>query len=569
MKKKIINAVVIALSSMLLLSGCSGSTKDKKTSNPTKVSNIKDEYYTANDPSKNPVKDSNRQNTFVATISEPGGVFVPYFYDNGWDGNAIDPIFASLVATDEKGNPVADLAEKWEISSDNLTYTYHLRKNLKFSDGSPLTANDVAFTLTILDDPAYSGYVDISQAAIKGAEDYKKGKADSIEGIKVVDDNTIKITTEKVNPLSLTLLGGQVLSKAYYGKDYKRGKLDYLKDLYSKPLGSGPYKLDKYVTGQEVRYVANENYYGGKPNIENLIFKVTSKDTALQLFQTGETDMDGFSTDKDTIDELKGLGFANIRIRTIPDYGFIYINNKKSYLKDKAVRQALIYGLDRQKIIDVKYNGYGEVANVPTAPMIWSYTEDGVNQYKFDPNKAKKLLDDAGWKVGSDGIREKDGKKLKLSYLTSKNTDQTIPVAKEDYKAIGIDFEAEVMDSNTMFSKLNSGDYDLVGVRTSGLVDPNDSVAEFSSQAPEGQNVSGYSNAKIDELIKEGVSTTDISKRKEIYKKIYQEFSNDPPVILLDYRKGVSAWNGRIKGIENDNFAGISSTNLSKLKIQK
>lgn len=567
MKRKFFTPIILSLTAALLLSGCGAQTQNTTEKQSTKVADITDQYYEATDVSKNPV--TNRDDTFIATISEPGGVFIPYLYDNGWDGNAIDPIFASLVSVDEKGNPIADLAENWEISSDNLVYTYHLKKDLKFSDGSPLTADDVAFTLTLLDDPAYSGYTDISQAAIKGADAYKNGSSESIEGIKIIDPLTIEITTEKVNPLSLTLLGGQVLSKAYYGKDYKKGNLDYLKELYSKPLGSGPYKLDKYITGQEIRYVASENYYGGKPKIENLIFKVTSKDTSLQLFQKGETDYDGFTTDQDTIEQLKGLGFANVRIRTVPDYGLIYLNNQKPYLKDKSVRQALIYGLDRQKIIDIKYNGYGEVANVPTAPKIWSYSEDGVNKYEFNPEKAKELLDEAGWKIGSDGIREKDGQKLQLSYLTSKNTDQTIPVAKEDYKEIGIDFQPEVMDANTMFGKLNSGDYDLVNVRTSGLVDPNDSVLEFSSQAAPGQNVSGYSNPEVDKLIKEGVSTVDTDKRKETYKKLYQELSNDPPVILLDYRKSVSAWNSRIKGIENDDFAALSSTNLAKLEIQK
>lgn len=566
MKKKLITTIVFFISVAVILSSCNGNVKEKK-SKATKVSSISDQYIVAKASNKNPDKAKKRKDTFIAAISEPGGVFLPYFYDNGWDGNATDPIFAALVTTDEKGKPIADLAKSWEISSDNLTYTYHLRDGLKFSDGSPLTAEDVAFTLTLLDDPDYNGSVDISTSYIKGAEDYKSGKADSISGIKIVDPLTIKITTEKINPLNLTILGGQVLSKAYYGKDYKRGKLDYLKELYASPVGAGPYKFSKYIPGQEIRYVANENYYGGKPKIENLIFKVTSKDTNLQLFQTGETDDDSFPTDKDTIDQLKNLGFANIRVSTVSDYGFIYINNKKLYLKDKAVRQALIYGLDRQKIVDVKYKGYGEVANLPTSPLVWSYDEAGINKYEFNPQKAKKLLDDTGWKVGSNGIREKNGQKLKLSYLTTKNTDEAIPVAKANYKDIGIDFEPEIMDFNTLVGKLNKGDYDLAAVRTSGLVDPNDSVEEFSSKKPS-ENVSGYSNPKVDKLISEGVGTLDISKRRKSYKKLYKELNDDPPVILIDYRKSVRAWNSRIKGLENNDFAGVSSTNLSKLEIK-
>lgn len=566
MRKKLITTIIFFISAAVILSSCNGNVKEKK-SKATKVSSISDQYIVAKASNKDPDKAKKRKDTFIAAISEPGGVFLPYFYDNGWDGNATDPIFAALVTTDEKGKPIADLAKSWEISSDNLTYTYHLRDGLKFSDGSPLTVEDVAFTLTLLDDPAYNGGVDISTSYIKGAEDYKNGKADTISGIKIVDPLTIKITTEKINPLNLTILGGQVLSKAYYGKDYKRGKLDYLKALYSSPVGAGPYKFSKYIPGQEIRYVANENYYGGKPKIQNLIFKVTSKDTNLQLFQTGETDDDSFTTDKDTIDQLENLGFANIRISTVSDYGFIYINNKKSYLKNKAVRQALIYGLDRQKIVDVRYKGYGEVANLPTSPLVWSYDIAGINKYEFNQQKAKKLLDDAGWKVGSDGIREKNGQKLKLSYLTTKNTDEVIPVAKANYKAIGIDFEPEIMDFNTLVGKLNKGDYDLAAVRTSGLVDPNDSVEEFSSKKAS-ENVSGYSNPKVDKLVSDGVSTLDISKRKKIYKKLYKELNDDPPVILIDYRKSVKAWNSRINGLENNDFAGVSSINLSKLEIK-
>ncbi|AAK81116.1 peptide/nickel transport system substrate-binding protein [Clostridium acetobutylicum] len=566
MKRKFITVVIPSIIIASLLSSCTN-TSNSTAAKATKVSSLKDQYIKASLPSKNPEKAKNRKDTFIAAISEPGGVFLPYFYDNGWDGNATDPIFPSLVSTDEKGNPIADLAEKWDISSDNLTYTYHLRKRLKFSDGSPLTSDDVAFTLTLLDDPSYSGSFDISTCYIKGSTDYKNGKATSISGIAVVDPLTIKITTEKINPLNLTRLGGQVLSKAYYGKDYKKGNLDYLKSLYSRPLGAGPYKLDKYIPGQEIRYTANENYYKGKPKIENFIFKVTSKDTNLQLFQTGEIDSDSFSTDKDTVDQLENLGFANIRISTVSDYGFVYMNNKKPYLKDKNVRQALIYGLDRQKIVDVAYKGYGEVANVPTSPLVLSYTTDGINSYKFNPEKAKKLLEDDGWRLNSNGIREKNGQKLKISYLTSKNTDQTIPIAKENYKALGIDFEPEIMDFNTLVEKLNKGDYDLAAVRTSGLVDPNDSVEEFSSKKTS-ENVSGYFNPKVDELISEGVNTLNVKKRKAIYKKLYKELSDDPPVILIDYRKGLKAWNSRIKGMENDNFAGVSSTNLSKLKIE-
>lgn len=570
MKKRTTAILSAFLAAAIFLSGCSSAKNTAKPEKATKVSDKADQIIKATDPKKSPEGANKRTDTFVTTISKPGGVFLPYFYDNGWDGNAVQPIFSSLVTTDANGNVIPDLAEKWEISSDNLTYTYHLRPNLKFSDGSPLTADDVAFTLTLLNDPAYAaGDVDFSNIDIVGADEYKNGSATSISGIKVINPTTIQIATKKLNPLSLTTLGGQVLSKAYYGKDYKKGQLDYLKPLYSKPMGDGPYQLDQYINGQEIRYNANANYYGGNPSIAHLIFKVTSKTTALQSFQTGDTDNDSFTTDQDTIDQLKSLGFANIRIHTVPDYGLIYVNNKKSYLKDTAVRQALYYGLDRQKIIDVKYKGYGEVANVFAAPTLWSYTEDGVTKYDYNPDKAKKLLAGLGWKAGSDGILEKDGQKFTLSYLTTNADDPIIPIAKENYKAIGIDFEPEVLDANTMFDRLYKGDYDLLSVRTNGLVDPNDSVTEFASTDPQ-VNPSGYSNPAVTQLVKDGISTSDKTKRQAIYKKLYQELSKDPPYILIDYRKSVSAWNDRIIGGENYITGNADvAIQLAKLKIRQ
>ncbi|CGG59737.1 MULTISPECIES: ABC transporter substrate-binding protein [Bacillus] len=570
--KKWAGVFSVLLSSSLVLSACGGQ-EDTASTEPVKqqdLKNVKIEKIAATDKTKVPDKAKNRKDTLVVGISKPGGVFLPYFQQNGWDGNVTSVIFASLVSTDKQGKPIPELAEKWDVSSDQLTYTFHLRKNLKFSDGSPLTADDVAFTLTLLHDKAYEGEVDISQYAVKGGKEYKEGKATSIEGIQVVDPQTIKITTEKVNSQAIFVLGGTVLSKAYYGKDYKQNtSLDYLKDLYGKPLAAGPYKFEKYIPGQEVRFVANENYYAGKPKIQNFIYKITSGDTKLQLFQTGEVDHTGLGTGDEVLEQVKALEFANIQIETAPSFSYIYMNNNKPYLKDKKVRQALIYGLDRKKYVDTALKGYGTVANVPIHPTSWAYTEEGVNKYEYDKGKAKKLLDEAGWKVGSDGIREKDGQKLKLSYFgpsSAKDSDLLIPIAKENYKEIGVEFNPEFMDFNTMLSKVNKGDYDLASVSTPITSDPSETAGEYLSTANE--TSLGYKNAKVDELIQKGIETVDIEKRKPIYKELYKELSDDPPVILLNYRRTITGYNGNIKGIDPEKYNSISA-NLPVLSFEK
>ena len=568
MKIKWLSAAIIGGS--LMLAACSSNTASdsQKATKSTDIQKIKDQVIPASDPSKSPAQANNRKDTFVAAISNPGGVFLPYFYHNGWDGNVTSVMFEQLISFDKTGKPVPDLAKSWDISSDNLTYTFHMKKGLTFSNGKPLTADDVAFTLTLLLDPAYDGDTDLSQAYIKGADAYKKGNASSVSGIQVVDPLTVKITTTKVNAQALELIGGPVLSKDYYGKGYKKGKLDYLKPLFSKPMGAGPYVLDKYVPGQEVDFTANPHFYSGKPKVEHFIYKVTSPDTKVQLFQTGETDYDGFTPDQDTLDQLKGLGFANLDLYTSSDYGYIMVNHKKPYLKDKRVTQALIYGLERQKIVNAIFQGNGMVANEPISPVSWAYTPD-VNPYQYNLKKAKQLLDEAGWKAGSNGIRTKDGKQLSISYLTSTTglgNDIFISIAKEDFKKLGINFNPEIVDFNALLDKAYKGDYDLAAVRTSQIIDPSEPLQEFLSN--NSQNISGYSNQKVDQLINEGVSTLDITKRKEIYKQLYKEISDDPPYIFMYYRKALAAYNSRIKGLEPDPFNGIL-TSLPKLSIKE
>ncbi|OSX90698.1 hypothetical protein S3E15_01557 [Bacillus mycoides] len=553
------------LSTSVLLAGCA--QEETSTNEATKMPKVKDEFIKASDKAKSPAKAKERKDTFVVGMPSPGGIFLPHFMENGWDGNITQAIFAPLVGLDKEGKTIPILAKKWDISEDQLTYTFHLKDDLKFSDSSPLTADDVAFTLTLLHDPTYSGATDISQTAIKGGQAYKEGKATSIEGIQVIDPKTITITTEKVNAQTLSLIGGEVISKAYYGKEYKQGNLEYLKELYGKPMGAGAYKLDKYIPGQEVRFVANENYFEGKPKIEHFIYKITKGDTKLQQFQAGEVDYDGFTTNAETIEQLKELGFANVNVYTGSSYGYIKMNYKKSYFKDKRVRQAFIYGLERQKVIDTYFQGYASLVNVPITPVSWAYTEEGINKYEYNLEKAKKLLDEAGWKAGSDGIREKDGQKLKVSYFASsasKINDVMIPVMKEDYKKIGVDVNPEYMDFNTMISKVIKGDYDLAMVSTPMIDDPSGTIEEFVSTSK--RNYDGYHNPKVDELAKQALETLDIEKRKEIYKKLYQELSEEPPVIFLNNSKVVSAHNARIQGLQEDNYNGILLS-LPKLNI--
>jgi peptide/nickel transport system substrate-binding protein len=555
MRKQHVQSLLLLLLVFTLVISACGKNDPETNGGSSGVSEGKISDSFTVDLSKLPDRAKQRTDTIIVGLTNPSGAFTPYFTQVGYDGNVNSILFTPLVRVDPNGVPEPALAEKWDVSDDERTYTFYLREGLKFSDGSPMTAEDVAFTWTLLHDPAYDGLNDVVETKIVGGQAYKQGKADSISGIRIINDRTISVTLESPNATALTVLGGQILSKAYYGKDYKFGNLDYIKNLHAKPVGNGPYKLEKFIPGQEVRFVANEYYAFGKPKTEYFIYKTTEGDT-WQFIETGETDYGSFSATQDNIDKLEKLGFLNLIPNTASNYGFIQFNLEHEHLQDKRVRQALTYGLNRQLIYVDSRQGAARLANIPSSPILWSYTEEDINPYPYDPEKAKQLLDEAGWVVGSDGIREKNGKKLEIHYLGSKsaNTDVFIAVAKENYEALGIKFVPEQFpDFNTLVSKVESGDYDMASFSTTIISDPSQGVSQFVKG-----ETKGYSNPKLDELYEKGLATSDIEERKKIYHEMFKILNDELPVMFTNYTKSVIAINGRIDGFVLNPLAGIA-----------
>lgn len=567
MKRLNIGVLLIMIAISGVIAACQ--PKEKQQANEkvasTKDVVVEDRTVQASDPSASPALAVNRGDTVVVGLQEPGGVFTPHFNTSGYDGNVQSVMFPPLVDINEVGEPVPRLAEKWDVSEDELVYTFTLRDGLTFDDGGPLTTEDVAFTLTLLHDPSYSGGTDITEAHIVGGDAYKNGDSTAIEGINIIDEQTIEITTEEVNAQSLRLLGGQVLKKAYYGKDYKKGELNYLNDLHLKPVGAGPYRFVEYLPGQEIRYEANEFYYEGKPEAEHFIYKTTEGDSQ-QFFQTGELDYSAFAANQQNYEFLELLGFANIHIYTSSAYGYVAFNHEKPLFKDPKVRQAFTYGLDRQTIIDTFYQGYAEVANVPVSPSSWAYTDE-VGDTLYDPEKAKQLLEEAGWVESNDGIREKDGEKLTVYYFTSAGglADTFIPIAKENYAAIGIDFQVEQMDFNALLSRVEKGDHDLASFSTPMLTDPYNGIVNFHTKS-NSDTFKGFGNDEIDRLIDATIATTDQAERTEAFHNLYGALEENPPVILMSYTKVLSGTNARVEGFDPNGYRGIASS-LKDLKV--
>jgi peptide/nickel transport system substrate-binding protein len=324
---------------------------------------------------------------------------VPAHFDplNGFS-NGVQILYSALVQTDADMNVVPDLAESYTVSEDALTYTFTLRKDVLFSDGTPVTPEDVVFSYTTLMQNATT--IDLSVVDTVAAS-----------------HNSVVITLKKPRSVFILTVAevGIVPEHAYTG------------NFALKPIGSGPFTLAQYDVDQQFILEANERYYGGAPAIKRIIFlKMASEDTRLLAAQSGQVDITLTSATIAGTNKIAGYKLLaeksvdNMGIAapvtpnrgTKNEYGYLVGNNVTS---DAAIRKALAYGIDRQRICDEALNGYASPAYSENDGMPWSNPESAVS---FDLDLAKKLLDDAGWiDTDGDGIREKNGVKASFPLL--------------------------------------------------------------------------------------------------------------------------------------------------------
>lgn len=552
MKKKVLTMLLsTTMVFSILLTGCgSKSTTDKSASMAPAAVKTGSEFIKASDSSKCPSVAKDRKDTFIMGGGVPGGNFVNCYAHTMTDVYIGDSIFDGLTDIDENGTPTAGVAKSWDISKDGLTYTFHLRDDVKFSDGTSLTADDVKFTFEVICDPSFSGAWDSSSMGIKGRDDFNKGKTKDLEGVKVIDKHTVSITLDHPNSSLLYQIREVILPKSYFGKDYTPGNTKCVEALLQKPVGCGPYKIVKYVPGQEVDLEANENYWKGTPKIKNIIFKATDENNSIQNLISGATDADTFKATPENISQLKEKGFINLSIVPAAQYSYVGVNCKDAKFSDKNVRQALAYGLNRQQLIQTVYKGQAFLASEPQSIINPSYLKN-VNEYKYDPDKANKLLDAAGWKKGSDGMRSKNGVKFTIQLLCSSTNAANqliIPIMKANYKELGIDVVPQLMDLNTVLSKMQSKKFDAYLMGTSIGADVMSDLAGLKSNSP--YNFNQYSNSDVDKLVDDGIKETNDKNRIEIEQKIYKIVNEELPNIYTYQPKTLYGYNSRISGIE-------------------
>ncbi|MBC2394785.1 ABC transporter substrate-binding protein [Clostridium acetobutylicum] len=443
-----------------------------------------------------------------------------------------------------------------------------MKDNVKFSDGTPLTAQDVEFTFTYLCDKLCSSITfDPSTVDIKGWKDYYDGKANKVAGIQIKDSNTISFQLEKQNTSAIySLARTLVLPKKYFGKYYKQGDVSSIEAAGDKPIGSGQYIFKGSKSCEEYDFEANPNYWRGKPKVKKVILKVTNQNNAMQMIKNGEIDLNEIKPNDENIEEIKSFQFADLVTFPANVYGYIGININRDMFKDKRVRQALTYGLDRESIVKNIFGNYGLICNEPQSIASWNYNND-VNKYKFNTSKANKLLDDAGWKIGNDGVREKDGKKFQIHYLASAENpvnDILVPIMKENYKKLGVEVLVDSMDFTSVNVKVQNNDFDMFFMAGSLSANPDQSVVFKTGGA---QNFFGYSNKELDKEMCNSLKEQDFDSRKKDYQKVWKIINDDMPTIFMYQRNDMWAISSRVKGIDITPYKDFTAS-LWKAKLK-
>lgn len=516
-------------------------------------------YLIGSNPTGIPNAAKNRKDTLVIGIVSPQGIFNPYLLDSAFDADIVKCIWSPLLEINFDGTVKEGISDLPTVSEDGKTYTFSIKDGVKWQDGTPITSDDFEFTFKYLMDSTYGGRFERDGLDMEGWEAYRDGTSDSISGFKKVDDKTFSVVLDNPNARSMYYFADfYPLAKHVYGVDYVQGNAKVLDKFNRLPFGNGPYKFVNYKDGEEVILVANENFYKGEPKTKNLVFKVVNETNQLSLLENGDIDIirQGLTVTDENLQLLEQLGYVSAGVTDNLGYGYIAINHGSEILQDKNVRKALVYGLDRESVVQTVFGDQGEVINIPQSKVSWAFPEnEDFEKYPFDPEKAKSLLDEAGWQVGSDGIREKDGKKLSLKFLASAPNsvnDALVPIMIQNYKDIGIELKAEQMEFRTLLEKQKEAmegkfNYDLAFLAWALTPDP-DASTVFGTNGSSNKIL--YSNPKVDELLNKALYEMDRSKRIEAYAELYKELADDLPYIFLYQRKNMDAALSRVKGVE-------------------
>jgi peptide/nickel transport system substrate-binding protein len=476
--------------------------------------------------------------TFVTTIS---GDPVSLNGIVGNDGSSLNVICLNqnplTLGGENWGSIIAgDLAESWEVSEDGKVWTFHLRKDVKWHDGQPCTADDVLFTFQAIQNPEV-------QTGFRGRF-MEEGEPIKFEK---VDDYTIRATLkEPIAPFVTNITVPIIPKHILEGQDIN------ISEFNEKPIGTGPFKVVEWRSGESVTLEDNPDFYRGEPYLDRWVIRIIpSTDARIVALQTGEVDF-GSIRGKDVPKFLDKPEFT-ITTQAQDNSRHIGLNNARPFFQDKRVRQALMYALDRQAIVDAAEQGYGIVCDSPFNQPVFIYQEGDLAQYEFNLDKAKELLKEAGWEdTDGDGIVDKDGEpfKITLNHWTGFMAD-VAPLIQAWWGEIGIDVTIQAIDPATYVEQIYTTTeiekpYDalLTGWGLYGP-DPDHYAANYAPEE-QGESFFNYYNEDVKALFDKGRVTIDEKERKRIYEEAERELWEELPILPLYYPVTIYVINNRV-----------------------
>jgi len=488
--------------------------------------------------------DPNGQLTF--TLGGEVSILNPILSTDTSSSSVEGPIFNGLTKINEKLEIIPNLAKSWKVSSDGKTWTFNLRDDVLWHDGKPFTAHDVKFTFDTILNPKVN--------SVRRSSYIIDGKP---IGFGVKNKYTIQAILPKPFAPFLSRIGIGILPKHLLaGKDINTAEFN------RKPIGTGPFKFAEWKKGHYARLIRNDKYFGTKPLLKEIIYKVIPNENAsLIALEAGEVDEAGIPfKDYSRMKSTKGL---NVYEYDGLIYTYLGFNIKHPIFKNRNVRRALAYATNKKQLVGLVLRGHGTPAYAPEAPISWAYSED-VQKFPYNPTLAKAMLKKAGYEKGFEFTV--------LLNQGNKNREKAAIILQQQYKKVGVKMNIRVMEWSAMLKIVNAPkgpkDFDAVLMGWSLGLDPDQFSIWHSTQYPRGFNFIGYHNKEVDRLSEKGRVTMDRKTRKLVYAKLNRIISEDQPYIFLWYPKVISGVRDRVGGLSKPGPGGLF-LNIEKVYIRK
>jgi peptide/nickel transport system substrate-binding protein len=482
--------------------------------------------------------------TLIRALPANVSGLIPNITGDKYSHDAVSLVYNGLITHDKDTNIVPDLAQSWDLASDCRELTLKLRKDVRWHDGHPFTADDVVFTYQLMTNP-------------KTPSPYKDDFED-VAGVDVLDPLTVRVRYKQAFANALYIWGQSMLPRHLLDKYMREGKLKEAPQNFTNPVGTGPYKFHELRSGEKIVLTANPDYYAGRPYISRVVYRIIPSQATifLELKAKGidQADLTALQYQRQTDYPAFKKSYSKFRYAANV-YTYLGLNHQDPRFADRRVRQAFAYAINKRDLIEGVRLGMAREATGPYKPGSWVYNPK-VRTYPYDPARAKKLLAEAGWTTkNADGLLVKGGQPFTFDLLISQGSDEgrkSAEIIQAQLREIGVGVELRVLEWATFLKEhIKKHRFAAAAMAWGVGLDPDQySIWHSSQTGPDEFNFVSYKNAEVDALLEQGRRTCRQSDRKRIYDRLQEILAEDQPLIFLFFRDTMPAVSSRVRGIE-------------------